>query len=32
MKDFNHVEINSVNLLYIIIIEVDGSISEKKKK
>ena len=32
MKDFNHVKINSVNLLYIIINEVDGSISEKKRK
>ena len=25
MKDFNHVKINSVNLLYIFINEVDGS-------
>ena len=28
IKDSNHVEINSVNPLYIIINEVDGSISE----
>ena len=32
MKDFDHVKINSVYPLYIIIKEVDGSISEKKKK
>ena len=29
MKNFDHVKINSVNPLYIIINEVDGSISEK---
>ena len=30
MKDSDHVKINSVNPLYMIINEVDGSISEKK--
>ena len=30
MKDSDYVKINSVNPLYIIINEVDGSISEKK--
>ena len=32
MKDSDHVKINSVNPLYIIINEVDGSISENKWK
>ena len=32
MKNFDHVKINSVNPLYIIINEVDGSISEKNAK
>ena len=32
MKDSDHVEINSVNPLYIIINDVDRSISQKKKK
>ena len=32
MKDSNHVQINSVNPLYIIINDVDESISQKKKK
>ena len=31
MKDYDNVRITSVNPLYIIINEVDGSISEKKK-
>ena len=31
MKDSDHVKINSVNPLYIIINEVDGSISEKNE-
>ena len=29
MKNYAYVKINSVNLLYIIITEVDGSIGEK---
>ena len=32
MKDSDHVKVNSVNPLYIIINEVDGFIFEKKKK
>ena len=31
MKNFDHVKINSVNPLYIIIYEVDGSISKKRR-
>ena len=32
MKDYNHGKINSVNPLYIIIDQEDGSVEEKKMK
>ena len=32
MKDFNYVDIHSVNLLYLIIDKVDGYIEEKNGK